>query len=1209
MSQSVTVALQICLVDLLGSWGVTPSAVASHSSGEIAAAYAAGTLSSQEALGVAYFRDELAAKYQLSDLGGGMLAVGIGSAEVARYLAGTENSDAVVIACVNSLSSVTLSGDGFALEELAFRFQKENVFARKLKVPIAHHSRHMDSLAQGYSEILRALLAGEFDSSARLATNNAPPKYVSPVTGRQLSPLVRLRDPEYWTASLTQPVLFHQAMEALLWGSRDVSPEDESIADIDVLVEIGPHSQLDSVIKEIIGGRHTKYVSCLKRKVDAVATMQETASLLWQLGCPVDVNSINSPNDAEYQLLSGVPSITQIHDTFQPTSKAVSARLVWELDLVHRLNVSTKETMAIHLDNDQLKYERNIKRASYYFISDAITKLEKESDGHNSIGKENASQDLLFYDWMRSVVARGKQGKLGPRSNTWVKASKGMKQRLWDEVASTGPLGKLLTVVGPRLADIVRGETTGVEISAREDLIEQYYEGVQVLESRINMHIAKVVQDFAVAMPGASVLGLGPGATAAAKVVLEAFSARGGGSRSSLGHLMLADTTSGRFYESRKSLARWGEMVDFVELETGPDSLAPLAASRFELVFLSSFHHGVTLSPETLANIRKLLKPGGKLMIVEPTSERLEMGIVLGAAPAVRVEGLDASLDQMLRESSFSGIDFEIGDCEDFEIQAVRLVLSTAVETPAVSAAPISIVCGEATPAPWLRELADSMQAELKSLSEVQCLRQEGSSSNVMLIVTVEADDTSLRSMNKDDMESLKRMIGKSEGVLWISRGAFTGLGASDSAALFSLFGTNMGQHPPKPFVQLDLESVIDVNRASDLKFILHVWHETLGRPTGPVQECLYVVRNSCLHIPRFYPAPGQEKGSLSYAQMNGDATYLVIGEAGPLAHVVILWLIDKGAKRILLVSPDVEPGCINQNIIRRASQAGCLLHGHRCDLSNNMDARNLLKDPLESLPPLGGIVQIAGGLEGQFCQEHDPHSSRLDLVGTHSPQQHNKVFEILGSSDLLRKCSPDIDFFLVLSPAPDPWRIPHTFPQSHTLHQVGHDRSATLLSINPTTSEAAIVRMLDAAVSSKTAQFIFDSNDRIFRDETPRGSPAMMTPLILATNRAPVASDAGPGPGVPGPKVDAGALLQGAETASQAAEALASKIGSVTGSPGVEAALPVSAHGVDSMVASELRGWVLRHMGVNVSILEIIDSPSLNELGSLLISRRPSRT
>ena len=49
-SQPICTALQIALVDFLAAWQVTPAAVIGHSSGEIAAAYAAGALSMREAV-------------------------------------------------------------------------------------------------------------------------------------------------------------------------------------------------------------------------------------------------------------------------------------------------------------------------------------------------------------------------------------------------------------------------------------------------------------------------------------------------------------------------------------------------------------------------------------------------------------------------------------------------------------------------------------------------------------------------------------------------------------------------------------------------------------------------------------------------------------------------------------------------------------------------------------------------------------------------------------------------------------------------------------------------------------------------------------------------------------------------------------------------------------------------------------------------------
>jgi acyl transferase domain-containing protein len=50
ISQPATTVIQIALVDLLGSFSITPSRVIGHSSGEVAAAYAAGALSRENAI-------------------------------------------------------------------------------------------------------------------------------------------------------------------------------------------------------------------------------------------------------------------------------------------------------------------------------------------------------------------------------------------------------------------------------------------------------------------------------------------------------------------------------------------------------------------------------------------------------------------------------------------------------------------------------------------------------------------------------------------------------------------------------------------------------------------------------------------------------------------------------------------------------------------------------------------------------------------------------------------------------------------------------------------------------------------------------------------------------------------------------------------------------------------------------------------------------
>ena len=86
-----------------------------------------------------------------------MLATGMSPETAEKYIADTKGGR-VVIACINNPDSVTLSGDMAVLDEVASRLEKDGVFNRKLKVPMAYHSHHMTLMAQEYTDRLRAIL-------------------------------------------------------------------------------------------------------------------------------------------------------------------------------------------------------------------------------------------------------------------------------------------------------------------------------------------------------------------------------------------------------------------------------------------------------------------------------------------------------------------------------------------------------------------------------------------------------------------------------------------------------------------------------------------------------------------------------------------------------------------------------------------------------------------------------------------------------------------------------------------------------------------------------------------------------------------------------------------------------------------------------------------------------------------------------------------
>ncbi|KAI6286526.1 Type I Iterative PKS [Pyricularia oryzae] len=305
ISQPACTAIQLALVDLLRGWGVHPTAVAGHSSGEIAAAYSAGIITFKSAMAIAYHRGRLIPilKERFPALQGRMMAVGGSKSDVQGMIDGLCEKQ-VRIACFNSPSSLTISGDEPALAELEKVVEAKQMFHRRLVVDVAYHSHHMDLVAQEYE----AALAHLPDPSRSTGV-----KFYSSLYGR-LAEGSELRA-SYWVENLTCPVRFSEAVENML------EPSETSKTGVTALVELGPHSALQGPIKQIlkaVGGAATAvtYDSALVRKKDAVDTLMDLGVSLFTKGVNLDFEAVNFPKpDKEPTLLTDLPNYPWNHRT------------------------------------------------------------------------------------------------------------------------------------------------------------------------------------------------------------------------------------------------------------------------------------------------------------------------------------------------------------------------------------------------------------------------------------------------------------------------------------------------------------------------------------------------------------------------------------------------------------------------------------------------------------------------------------------------------------------------------------------------------------------------------------------------------------------------------------------------------------------------------------------------------------------------------
>lgn len=213
-TQPVLFALEYCLAQLWGSWGITPSVVMGHSVGEYPAACFAGAFSLEDGLKLITARGRL---MQTLPSGGHMLAVFADTEWVSEIA--TPFAREVAVAAFNAPRQVVLSGESLALDKIETQCAAADVNTRRLDVSYAFHSPMMEPILE------------EFSSVANEVEYRCPElAIVSNVLGVLAND--QMRSAEYWVRHVREPVQFMQGMNTL------------AKTEYNVFLEIGPNPVL-----------------------------------------------------------------------------------------------------------------------------------------------------------------------------------------------------------------------------------------------------------------------------------------------------------------------------------------------------------------------------------------------------------------------------------------------------------------------------------------------------------------------------------------------------------------------------------------------------------------------------------------------------------------------------------------------------------------------------------------------------------------------------------------------------------------------------------------------------------------------------------------------------------------------------------------------------------------------------------------------------
>lgn len=253
-------ACQVALTYVWSRWNINPDCIVGQSVGEVAAAYASGIISLNEAVRVIYHRSKILAE----NTGGSMMV--LGNMPVAEIETICSKHKTASIAVYSSPVACTLSGSQEELDEIRKTVEEkgkkeaQDFLIRPLSVKCAYHSSYVENCKQEIE-----------DKIGNVCSNGT---FTYPIVSTVTSKIGTSEDfisGNYWARNVRHPVLFFQALQtAMLKNSRTV------------FLEIGPRQVLRAHVDNILQGNDgvclpsmngNKELSCLYESLTALCEM------------------------------------------------------------------------------------------------------------------------------------------------------------------------------------------------------------------------------------------------------------------------------------------------------------------------------------------------------------------------------------------------------------------------------------------------------------------------------------------------------------------------------------------------------------------------------------------------------------------------------------------------------------------------------------------------------------------------------------------------------------------------------------------------------------------------------------------------------------------------------------------------------------------------------------------------------------------------
>ena len=466
--------------------------------------------------------------------------------------------------------------------------------------------------------------------------------------------------------------------------------------------------------------------------------------------------------------------------------RALYAQNVWKKDLASGLETPAAARI-VHM-SDHSRMAELFERTAYFYLRrlrEQVPREEVASDWH--------MQHLMHWvlDHLLPQIESNQHGRV---KSEWAADTEDFI--LEGMAAFPGQIEcELMKAVGDNLAAILKGDTAALQVLFNNDMLGKLYtDGLGFKQA--NIDLAAIASQLTHRYPAMNILEIGAGTGGATRNILNTIGTR------QFCSYTYTDISAGFFEKAADLFSEYSNKMTFKVLNVENDPMEQgFAEHSYDLIVASNVLHATKTLEETMNNCRRLLKPGGYLMLLEITSEALRPQFIVSSLPGwfLGIEDgrvwtptiSEGQWDDLLKKTGFSGVDATARDSDDDADYCFSVMTSQAVDervavlrkplrfssiTPRLSKLVIiGSISGEvADVAARSAELLKSITDEATFIASLDHIEQNGLEIplGASVICLNDLDIPAFEGMTQGRFNGLQKLFISAKHLLWITRGA-----------------------------------------------------------------------------------------------------------------------------------------------------------------------------------------------------------------------------------------------------------------------------------------------------------------------------------------------------------------------------------------------------------------------------------------------------